>query len=144
MNVSSPNPKHQKKDQRKNIHRTKVTTKQENTCIMHNHQLKGMNHLTNKTTTYKELMPTKNHKALNRRDQSTKRLTPHTYTKGSRRRRKATYGRENGSQPQRNQSSSLRQEIIFQAHKTYTKENTIQTWSGKHGEMESHRRRSQR
>ncbi|WZY84754.1 hypothetical protein YC2023_031138 [Brassica napus] len=34
------------------------------------------------------------------------------------------FGRKNRSQPQRNQSSSLRQEIIFQAYKTYTKENT--------------------
>ena len=30
----------------------------------------------------------KNHKTPNRRDQRSKRLTPHTYTKGSMRRRK--------------------------------------------------------
>ena len=78
MNAIKHQSKTPKKGLRKNNHRTKVTTKQENTCIMHNHQLKYMNHLTNKTTTYKELMPTKNHKTLNRRDQSTKRLTSHT------------------------------------------------------------------
>ncbi|KAF3587625.1 hypothetical protein F2Q69_00027901 [Brassica cretica] len=32
-------------------------------------------------------MPVKNHRALDRRDQSSKRLIPHTYTKGSKGRR---------------------------------------------------------
>ena len=37
-------------------------------------------------------MPSKNHKALDRKDQNSKRLTPHTYTKGMRRRRETTWG----------------------------------------------------
>ncbi|WZZ65444.1 hypothetical protein YC2023_076814 [Brassica napus] len=37
-------------------------------------------------------MPVKNHKALDRRDQSSKRLTPHTYTKESKERREITGG----------------------------------------------------
>ncbi|KAF3550173.1 hypothetical protein DY000_02004884 [Brassica cretica] len=58
-------------------------------------------------------MPVKNYKALDRRDQSSKRLISHTYTKGSKGRRE---------QPG-----------------AYSEENTIQIWSGKHGERESHR-----
>ncbi|KAF2572933.1 hypothetical protein F2Q70_00001958 [Brassica cretica] len=58
-------------------------------------------------------MPVKNHKALNRRDQSSKRLISHTYTKGSKGRRE---------QPE-----------------AYSEENTIQIWSAKHGERESHK-----
>ncbi|KAF3597934.1 hypothetical protein DY000_02021974 [Brassica cretica] len=46
--------------------------------------------------------------------------------------------RENGSQPQRNQSPDLRSETIFQIYRAYSEENTIQTWSGKHSERESH------
>ena len=46
--------------------------------------------------------------------------------------------RENESQPQRNQSPDLRSETIFQIYRAYSVENTIQTWSGKHGERESH------
>ena len=30
----------------------------------------------------------------------------------------------------------MRQETIFHAHKAYTKENTIQIWSGKHGKKD--------
>ncbi|KAF3494048.1 hypothetical protein DY000_02053495 [Brassica cretica] len=88
-------------DQNKNNHlKTKVITKQENTCLKHNHQLRGKNHRTNKTTTCKELIPTKKHKALNRRDQSSKTLTPHTYTKGSKGRRKASNIREGEWKPE--------------------------------------------
>ncbi|KAF2595224.1 hypothetical protein F2Q70_00042568 [Brassica cretica] len=58
-------------------------------------------------------MPVKNHKARERRDQISKRLIPHTYTKGSKGRR--------------------------EQHEAYSEENIIQTWSGKYGERESHR-----
>ncbi|KAF3559606.1 hypothetical protein F2Q69_00014648 [Brassica cretica] len=58
-------------------------------------------------------MPVKKHKALDRRDQSSKRLISHTYTKGSK-------GR-------------------IEQPEAYSEENTIQTWSGKHGERESRR-----
>ncbi|KAL0769976.1 hypothetical protein Bca101_035126 [Brassica carinata] len=58
-------------------------------------------------------MQVKNHKTLDRRDQISKRLIPHTYTKESKGRRE---------QPE-----------------AYSEENPIQIWSGKHGERESHR-----
>jgi len=74
-------------------------------------------------------MQVKNHKALDRRDKSSKRLTPHTYTKGNMER-----------QPPRNQRLNMRPEITFQAYITYTNENIIQTSSGKQGERESHQR----
>ncbi|WZZ45336.1 hypothetical protein YC2023_041595 [Brassica napus] len=84
--VAPVGPDTMKNNQRK----TKVNTKYENTCLKHNHQLRGKKHLTNKTTTYKAPMPIKNHKTLNTRDQSFKRLTPYIYTKESMRRRNTT------------------------------------------------------
>ena len=39
----------------------------------------------------------------------------------------------------RNMSPDLRPETIFQIYRAYSEENIIQTWSGKHGERESHR-----
>ena len=89
-------------------------------------------------------MPGKNHKALNIRDQSSKRLTLHTYTKWHKRRREKTWGKENGSQSQKNHNLNLRPKTTFQTHKAYTEENTIQIWSSKYGERESHQRRKQR
>ena len=85
-------------------------------------------------------MQLKNHKALDRRDQSSKRLTPHTYTKENMERKETTWERENGRQPPKNQRLNLRPEITFQAHIAYTNENIIQISSGKHGERESHQR----
>ncbi|WZY94559.1 hypothetical protein YC2023_066888 [Brassica napus] len=38
----------------------------------------------------------------------------------------------------RNMSPDLRPLTIFQIYRAYSEENTIQTWSGKHGERESH------
>ncbi|KAF3555943.1 hypothetical protein F2Q69_00016688 [Brassica cretica] len=46
--------------------------------------------------------------------------------------------KENVSQSQRNQSPDLRPETIFQIYRAYSEDNTIQTWSGKHDERESH------
>ncbi|WZY97548.1 hypothetical protein YC2023_069877 [Brassica napus] len=43
------------------------------------------------------------------------------------------------SQSPRNQSPDLRPYTIFQIYRAYSEENTIQTWSAKHGEKESHR-----
>ena len=85
-------------------------------------------------------MQVKNHKVLDRRDQSSKRLTPHTDTKGNMERIDTTLGRKNGRQPPRNQRLNLRPEITFQAHITYMNENIIETSSGTHGEKESHQR----
>ena len=87
----APTQKIKKTGQKENNQwKIKVTTKHENTCLKHNHQLRVKKHLANKQPHTMRSLPTKNHKALNRRDQSSKRLTPHTYTKGSRKRRKTT------------------------------------------------------
>ena len=85
-------------------------------------------------------MQVQNHKALDRRDQSSKRLTPHTYTKKNIERKETTWEMENERQTLRNQGLNLRPEITFQAHIAYTNKNIIQTWSDKHGERESHHR----
>ena len=89
-------------------------------------------------------MQVKKHKALDRKDQSSKRLTTHTYTKGNMGRTKTTWGRDNRTQPQRNQRISWRPEIAFKSHIPYTNENIIQTWSCKPGERESYKRCEQR
>ena len=70
-------------------------------------------------------MQVKNHKALDTRDQSSKRLTPHTYTKKNMERKEKTWERENGRQPPKNQKLNLRPKITFQAHMAYPNENTI-------------------
>ena len=85
-------------------------------------------------------MQLKNHKALDRRDQNSKRLTPHTYTKKNMEIKETTWERENGIQPPKNQRLNLRPEITFEAHIAYTNENIIQISSDKHGERESHQR----
>jgi len=85
-------------------------------------------------------MQLKNHKALDIRDQSSKILTPHTYTKENMERKETTWERENERQPPKNQRLNLRPEITFQTHISYTNENIIQISSGKHGERESHQR----
>ena len=75
----------------------------------------------------KTAMQVQNHKALDRRDQSFKTLTPHTYYKRNIERKETTWERENERQPLRNQRLNLRPEITFQAHIAYTNENIIQT-----------------
>ena len=70
-------------------------------------------------------MQVKKHKALDRKDQSSKRLTPHTYTKGNMERKETTWGMENERQPPKNQKLNLRPKITFQAHIAYTNENII-------------------
>ncbi|KAF2540837.1 hypothetical protein F2Q70_00036555 [Brassica cretica] len=70
-------------------------------------------------------MQVKKYKALDRRDQSSKRLTPDTYTKGNMGRRETIRWRDNRNQPPRNQRISLRPEIIFKAHTSYTRTKTL-------------------
>ena len=65
-------------------------------------------------------MPGKNQKALDRRDQSSKGLTLQSIG-----RKETTRGRENESQPPKNQSPNFRPETTFKAHIEYTEENTI-------------------
>ena len=70
-------------------------------------------------------MQVKKHKALDRRNQRSKRLTPDTYTRGNMRRIETTWGRDNRNQAPRNQRISLRPEITFKAHIAYTQTKTL-------------------
>ena len=119
MNAIKYQPKTPKKmDKRKNNHRKiKVTTKQEKICIKHNHQLKIIQRIHANEEPQSSGQKRPKHQETN---------STHIYRWKQRKKKSYIREGENRNQPQKNQSSSLRQEIIVQAHKTYTKENTIQ------------------
>lgn len=80
-------------------------------------------------------MPASNHKALDRNDQSSKRLTLNKYTKGSMRRKETTDHEKTEPKFETRNKLPSPQSIL--------EENTIQIWSGKHGEWESHQTHEQ-
>ena len=76
-------------------------------------------------------MPAKNHKAL------------HTYTKESRKEEKQLEREGEWKHTIEKSKPNLETRNNFLSPQSIHRENTIQTWSSKHGEKESHQRREQ-